>query len=432
MILSICDMPETLSVLRIIQIVITIIKVVVPILLIVSAMIELVRAVTNSELNKISKPIVNKIIAAILIFLIPTFVRIIANVAGNNGEYENCLGNITLETISSAYNKQAESLVSKAEETNSITDYNNAMAYLINLKDKDAKNSYLERLKVVKDKIDEKNNPSKPGGGGGNDVQDDGVLKIYYLGIGRYDGHLIIGNNSVLFIDGGFVSQGNKAISFIKSLGITKINGLIGSHMHDNHIDAHRAFVQELEIERVYYGEDPSECLSKKTCVKKNSNPTKLMQLIKEKNIPMTILTPGKDIKIGNLTFDIVAPKSLKTGSGYPENNNSLNMILKFKNHKFYFSGDHIRSSEILSSYDASTLDVDILKWPHHGEERVANSFLDVLTPSYVIAPASGLKDPVKDGASHCKAKVYYTGNDGYVLAESDGTNLSVSKVSKR
>ncbi len=159
MILNICDAPETLGVLRIIQIVITIIKVVVPILLIVSAMIELVRAVTNSELNKISKPIVNKIIAAVLIFLIPTFVKIIANIAGNNGEYENCLGNITVETIKSAYNNRAEELVSKAEETNSITDYNNAMAYLINIKDTNAKNKYLERLKAVKDKIEEEKKP---------------------------------------------------------------------------------------------------------------------------------------------------------------------------------------------------------------------------------------------------------------------------------
>ncbi len=157
MILSICDMPETLSVLRIIQIVITIIKIVVPILLIVSAMIELVRAVTNSELNKISKPIVNKIIAAILIFLIPTFVKIIANIAGNNGEYENCLGNITVETINNAYNNREEELVKKAEETNSLTDYNNGINNLISIKDQNKKAEYQQRLNEVKKKIDEEN-----------------------------------------------------------------------------------------------------------------------------------------------------------------------------------------------------------------------------------------------------------------------------------
>ena len=54
MILSICDLPDALKVMRIVNIVITIIKVVVPIMLIVSAMIDFARAVSDSELNKIT------------------------------------------------------------------------------------------------------------------------------------------------------------------------------------------------------------------------------------------------------------------------------------------------------------------------------------------------------------------------------------------
>ncbi len=155
MILGICDAPETLGVLRIVQIVVTIIKVVVPILLIVSAMIDFARAVSDGELNKISKPMVNKVIAAVLVFLIPTFVKIIANIAGNNGEYENCLGNITVETINNAYNNREEELVKKAENTLSLSDYNNGVNYLVNIKDKDKKAEYEKRLESVKDKIDE-------------------------------------------------------------------------------------------------------------------------------------------------------------------------------------------------------------------------------------------------------------------------------------
>ena len=99
MMLCICDLPDVLKVMRIVNIVITIIKVVVPILLIVSAMIDFARAVSDAELNKITKPMVNKVIAAILVFLIPTFVKLIAEITLNDGEYQNCLGDITIETI---------------------------------------------------------------------------------------------------------------------------------------------------------------------------------------------------------------------------------------------------------------------------------------------------------------------------------------------
>ena len=157
MILNICELPETLEVMRIVNIVITIIKIIVPIILIVGAMIDLVHAITNAELNKITKPMVNKIIAAILIFLIPTFVRLIANIAGNNSGYENCLKNITKETIVQAYDSKMEELLSIAEETLNINDYYIAYNYLKNIKDENKRKAYEERLSIVKELIDAQN-----------------------------------------------------------------------------------------------------------------------------------------------------------------------------------------------------------------------------------------------------------------------------------
>ena len=160
-ILNLCDTPEFLEVMRIVNIVITIIKIVVPILLIVSAMIDLVRAINDSELNKISKPIINKVIAAILIFLIPTFVKIIANITLNSVEYEQCLGDISLDKINDAYISREEELVSTAEESLNIYDYNNGVMNLIKIKDKDKRAEYKKRLADVKSKIDEINKPKK-------------------------------------------------------------------------------------------------------------------------------------------------------------------------------------------------------------------------------------------------------------------------------
>ncbi len=104
MILSICDLPDVVKVMGIVKIVITIIRIAVPILLMVSVMIDFVRAILDAELNKITKVMVNKVIAAVLVFLIPTFVRLIANIVGVSTEYEKCLGDLTVETTELAYN----------------------------------------------------------------------------------------------------------------------------------------------------------------------------------------------------------------------------------------------------------------------------------------------------------------------------------------
>ena len=428
MIGSICEVPEVLKVMRIVNTVISIIRIAVPIILIVSVMIDLAHAVSNAETNKITKKMVNKVIAAVLVFLIPVFVRVVADISSNNREYEKCLEKISLEDIEHAYSTKMEELVASAEESQDINDYNSAVIYLNNIKDSTLKSEYKKRLDEVKKEIDKKNEQNN----GGYPTNDSGTLKIYYLGLGRYDGHLIIGNNTVMFIDSGYESQASKAIAFIKSLGITKIDALVGSHMHNNHIKGHIQFIKDMQVDHVYYGEDPGTCISRRTCVKSSSDPTQLMNLVRQNNIPMTILGRGLDQKIGGLTFDIVAPDGLVTGGRYPENNNSLNMILKFGNHKFYFSGDHVRSSEILKNYSASTLDVDIFKWPHHGQESVSTKFLDALSPSYIIVPNSTHQGSSSSGISYSKAKGFATGTDGYVLAESDGTTLTVTQSRTR
>ena len=107
-ILSICDNPDVLQVMRIINIVITIIKIAVPILLIIFIMIELIGAVADEEkFKKVTSGAVKKFIAALLIFLIPTLVQVIVvNVVGSNEtneEYKNCLKDLSVEQINKIY-----------------------------------------------------------------------------------------------------------------------------------------------------------------------------------------------------------------------------------------------------------------------------------------------------------------------------------------
>ena len=82
MLLFICDNPDVLNVMRIVKIAITIVKIAVPIILIVSLMLTFAQAVISDDkdaLNKQLKLAVNKMITAVLIFLVPTFISIIFN-----------------------------------------------------------------------------------------------------------------------------------------------------------------------------------------------------------------------------------------------------------------------------------------------------------------------------------------------------------------
>ena len=91
MILSICDVPDVQKVMKLIKLVITIIKIAVPIMLIVSVMVDLMREVIKGEgFEKYGPLIFYKILAAVIVFFIPTIVNVIFDVIAPNSEYKQC------------------------------------------------------------------------------------------------------------------------------------------------------------------------------------------------------------------------------------------------------------------------------------------------------------------------------------------------------
>ena len=156
MILSICELPEFLKVVKIVKIVITIIKIVVPILLMISAMIDLVKAVTNAELNKMTKPIVTKVVAAILVFMIPTLVDVIFTITMTEKTYNNCFTNATDERIRQIYIENMDALIEKAKKEETTSAIGDAKNYLVNIKDQDLKDKYQKEIDEIEKALEEK------------------------------------------------------------------------------------------------------------------------------------------------------------------------------------------------------------------------------------------------------------------------------------
>ena len=152
MILSICEYPNVLEVMRIVNIVIMIIKIVVPIILILFMMLEFMKAVSSNDseaLQKAKKNAISKMIAAALIFLIPTFVKLVVNVAAPNTDYYQCLVIHSKEEINEIYNRTMDGLLSKAEESLDRTDLSIAKNYLVFVKDEESRKIFQARINAL-------------------------------------------------------------------------------------------------------------------------------------------------------------------------------------------------------------------------------------------------------------------------------------------
>ena len=266
-ILSICDNPDVLQVMRIINIVITVIKIAVPILLIIFIMIELIGAVADEEkFKKVTSGAVKKFIAALLIFLIPTFIQVIVvNVVGSNEtneEYKNCLKDLSVEQINKIYEKNALEAIVKAESTNNYSDYSNAVLLTHKIPDKEVRTEYLNRLSAVKAKIDLINENNKQ-----NNSSDASNIKsngsTIYMGDSRTNGMKNTGldsNEQVIATDRGnyeaFLKDmaaaknklsGNKTYNVVLNYGVNDLGDV------DKYCSKYKEFISSVDKGNTFY-----------------------------------------------------------------------------------------------------------------------------------------------------------------------------------
>jgi len=250
-------------------------------------------------------------------------------------------------------------------------------------------------------------------------------IKIHYIDVGQGDSELIqIGDKNIL-IDAG--TSDKKALNYLKSIGITRIDYAIATHPHEDHIGSMDDVAKAFDIGTFY--------------APKATNTTKtfenLVNSLKNKNLKMTVPKSGDTLTIGDATLTFLAPNSEK----YEDlNNYSIVVKLKYGNNSFIFMGDaeDISEGEILQKQ----LDVqaDVIKVGHHGSHSsTTQAFLDKVNPKYAVISCEKGNDyghPHKETLTKLNAKninVFRTDINGTIIATSDGNNMkfNVNPVDK-
>ena len=151
MILGICSQPEVLEVLNLIKIIIGGICIVVPIVLIVFISKDYMKSISDSDaLTNVHRSLITRAIAAIVIFMIPTFIRVILYVADYAGaDVYDCLDKANAVDISIAYSNRAEKYVDNAKKSLNRADYTNAEIAISKVDDNAKKSSLSNELKSI-------------------------------------------------------------------------------------------------------------------------------------------------------------------------------------------------------------------------------------------------------------------------------------------
>ncbi len=174
MILDMCSDPSVLKTMRIVKIMINFIKIIVPIILLVSASITFTKAVTDGNNSKALQAFIRKAIAAVIIFLIPTFVNLTLKLADQDKVYYSCLENATKEGIAAAYKEEAQTYIINAKTTLLESNYAAARTFVNQMDDGPEKQELEKELDQIKVDVanaikerEEKLKKAQSSGGGG-------------------------------------------------------------------------------------------------------------------------------------------------------------------------------------------------------------------------------------------------------------------------
>ncbi len=242
-------------------------------------------------------------------------------------------------------------------------------------------------------------------------------LQVYFIDVGQADSILISNKNETMLIDAGNDENGKDIVNFIKDKGITKINYLIGTHPHADHIGGLDDVVKsDLEIDRVYM---PKIQTNTKTF-------EDVLDAIQNKGLTVTAPKKGDTFKIGDANCEIMTDSILDKDN---LNLASLVIRLEFGENSFLFMGDSESENEKTINWPKTT----VLKVGHHGSNTSSSEdFLKQIKPEYAVIMVGkgnhyGLpKQKVLDRLIKVGAQIYRTDENGTITMISDGKMIEV------
>lgn len=244
-------------------------------------------------------------------------------------------------------------------------------------------------------------------------------LYVHFLDVGQGDSIFIeLANEKTMLIDAGENNLGEGIKNYIGDCGYSKIDYLVATYPHADHIGSMAYIVRNMDIGSVYMPK-----VAANTKIYEN-----LLESIYDKGLKVISAKAGLTIaEESGYTINVVAPVTIDDDD---MNNSSVVIKLSYGDTSFLFTGD-AEKEELETITD--NISADVLKVGHHGSTTsTTEEFLSRVNPTYAIISVG--KDN-SYGHPHDKVlrllekfncKIFRTDVDKTVVFSSNGNTLSV------
>ena len=243
-------------------------------------------------------------------------------------------------------------------------------------------------------------------------------LQIYYFDVGQADSILILNKDTSMLIDAGNNADGPLLVDYIKNkLKINKIDIVVGTHPHEDHIGGIDDIINNFDIGDVYL---PEVITTTKTF-------EDMITAIENKDLAISVPEIGEKFKLGEADFEIIY-----TGTDDKDlNATSIIINMLYGEKSYLFTGD--TTEEVEATILNKNIDIDVLKVAHHGSRYSSSyEFLNIATPDYAIVSVgeeNSYEHPHIEAINRIKKhtnSIYMTKDVGTIHLTSDGKNIDI------
>jgi beta-lactamase superfamily II metal-dependent hydrolase len=257
------------------------------------------------------------------------------------------------------------------------------------------------------------------GGGTG-----DASLRVHFIDVAQGKSILIETPEQNVLIDAGEREQGPVVLGYLHSQGIRRLDMIIATHPHSDHIGGLSAIIGGFPVEQIVMP-DVGEELTPASSVYGD-----LLETIGEKELTITIAEPGAEYGLGgDARLTLLGPLAAY------DDLNAFSVVsrLDFGANSFLFAGDATTDSERDMLDAGADLRATVLDVGHHGS-RTSSGEDFLLAASPQIAVISCAEDnsyghphrEVIERLGELGAEILRTDTHGTVVISSDGHKLEV------